>query len=356
MRAAVFHAAGDVRIEDVPEPERLGARQVLVRPTWCGICGTDLHEFLQGPIVIPAQPHPLTGARLPQVLGHELSATVVEVGDEVAGVRPGDRVSVMPLIVCGRCPYCLRGLNHLCVDMACTGLSSASGGMAELAVLEDYQVAVLPDAVSDVQGALIEPAAVAAYGVDRAQVHPGDVVLITGAGPIGALAALYAVAGGMRVVVAEPNPNRAAFARELGVGPVVDPTEEDGAALRAAIDELSGGLGADAAVECAGSAPALNAAIANVRSRGTVVQTGLHTRPAEIDPMQISLRDLSLVGTWCYPIQDWPRMVRLLGTGRFPVERIVTSQIDVSAVVEQGFEPLTDPRGAQLKVLVSAGA
>jgi (R,R)-butanediol dehydrogenase/meso-butanediol dehydrogenase/diacetyl reductase len=272
-------------------------------------------------------------------------------------VRPGDRVSIMPLIVCGRCPYCLAGLNHLCVDMACTGLSSPSGGMAELAVVEDYQVAVLPDAVSDVQGALIEPAAVAAYGVDRAQAHPGDVVLITGAGPIGALAALYAAASGMRVVIAEPNPNRAAFARdELDVGPVVDPTAEGGAALRAALDELTGGLGADAAVECAGNAAALNTCIDSLRSRGTVVQTGLHTRPAEIVPMEISLRDLSIVGTWCYPIQDWPRMVRLLGTGRFPVERVVTSRIDVSAVVQDGFEPLTDPRGSQLKVLVSAAA
>jgi (R,R)-butanediol dehydrogenase/meso-butanediol dehydrogenase/diacetyl reductase len=356
MRAAVFHGAGDVRVEDVPEPDGVGPRQVLVRPTWCGICGTDLHEFLQGPIVIPSEPHALTGARLPQVLGHELSATVVEVGGEVAGVRPGDRVSIMPLIVCGRCPYCLAGLNHLCTDMACTGLSSPSGGMAELAVVEDYQVAVLPDSVSDVQGALIEPSAVAAYGVDRAQVHPGDVVLITGAGPIGALAALYAAAGGMRVVIAEPNPNRAAFARALDVGPVVDPAADEGALLRDAISELTGGLGADAAVECAGNAAALNTGIGAVRSRGTVVQTGLHTKPAEIVPMEISLRDLTIVGTWCYPIQDWPRMVRLLGTGRFPVERVVTSRIDVSAVVDEGFQPLTDPRGSQLKVLVSTAA
>jgi (R,R)-butanediol dehydrogenase/meso-butanediol dehydrogenase/diacetyl reductase len=353
MRAAVFHAAGDVRVEEVRDPDPVGPRQVLVAPTWCGICGTDLHEFLQGPIVIPSEPHALTGARLPQVLGHELSATVVEVGDEVAGVTPGDRVSIMPLIVCGRCPYCLRGLNHLCVDMACTGLSAPSGGMAELAVVEDYQVAVLPDSVSDVQGALIEPAAVAAYGVDRSSAHPGDVVVIAGAGPIGALAALYAAAGGLRVVIAEPNPNRAAFAAGLGVGPVLDPAE---GGLRAAVDELTEGLGADAAIECAGNAAALNTCIDVVRSRGTVVQTGLHTKPAEITPMELSLRDLSLIGTWCYPIQDWPRIVRLLETGRFPVERVVTSRIDVSAVVREGFEPLTDPRGSQLKVLVGAAA
>jgi (R,R)-butanediol dehydrogenase/meso-butanediol dehydrogenase/diacetyl reductase len=353
MRAAVFHGAGNIRVEDVLEPASVGPRPVLVRPTWCGICGTDLHEYAQGPIVIPDAPHALTGARLPQILGHELSAVVVEVGAAVAGVRPGDRVSIMPLIVCGRCPYCLRGLNHLCTQMACTGLSSPWGGIAELAVVEDYQVAVLPESVSDVQGALIEPAAVAAYGVDRSGAHPGDVVLITGAGPIGALAALYAAAGGMTVVIAEPNPNRAAFARDLDVGAVVDPVRDD---VRAVIDEVTDGLGADAAVECAGNAAALNTCIEAVRSRGVVVQTGLHTGPAEILPMQISLRDLSLVGTWCYPIQDWPRMVRLLGTGSFPVERVVTSRIDVDAVVDRGFAPLTDPQGSELKVLVGAAA
>jgi (R,R)-butanediol dehydrogenase/meso-butanediol dehydrogenase/diacetyl reductase len=353
MRAAVFHGVRDIRVEDVPEPDAVGPRQLLVRPTWCGICGTDLHEFLAGPIVIPVQPHPLNGSHLPQVLGHELSATVVDAGAEVRGVRAGDRVSIMPLIVCGRCHYCVRGLNHLCRDMACTGLSSASGGIAELAVVEDYQVAVLPDDVSDVQGALIEPAAVAAYGVDRAQAHAGDVVLVAGAGPIGALAALYAAAAGMNVVVMEPNPNRAEFARGLGLGPVIDPLGED---VGQAIGELTDGIGVDAAVECAGNANALNTCIAVTRSRGTVVQTGLHTGPAEIVPMDVSLKDLTIVGTWCYPISDWPRMIRLVASGRFPVEQVVTSQIDVDDVVPRGFEPLTDPRGSELKVLVTATA
>lgn len=351
MRAAVFHAARDIRVEDVPEPEALGPRQLLVRPIWCGICGTDLHEFMAGPIVIPATPHALNGSQLPQILGHELSATVVSVGDEVAGVKEGERVSIMPLIVCGRCHYCVRGLNHLCRDMACTGLSSASGGIAELAVVEDYQVAVLPDSVSDVQGALIEPAAVSAYGVDRSQAHAGDVVLIAGAGPIGALAALYAAAAGMNVIVMEPNPHRAEYARSLGVGPVIDPINDD---VDEAVLELTDGVGVAAAVECAGNASALNTCISVTRSRGTVVQTGLHTGPAAITPMDVSLKDLSIVGTWCYPISDWPRMIRLVASGRFPVERVVTSQIDVGDIVPRGFEPLTDPQGSEMKVLVSA--
>jgi (R,R)-butanediol dehydrogenase/meso-butanediol dehydrogenase/diacetyl reductase len=224
MRAAVYHNKHDIRVEELTEPGALGPGQVRLRPYMCGICGTDLHEYAAGPIVIPTTPHPLSGAKAPQVLGHEFSGEVLETGAEVTGVRPGDRVSVMPLVYCGTCYYCRRGLNHLCTVMACTGLSWDGGGISEQVVVPDYQVSVLPDAVSDVQGALIEPAAVAAYGVDRTGLGPGDTILITGAGPIGALAALYAhAAGASQVIVSEPNPRRRALLEAFGVATVLDP-------------------------------------------------------------------------------------------------------------------------------------
>ena len=130
MKAAVFHGAHDIRIEEVDGPPPLGSLDVLLRPYWCGICGTDLHEYAMGPIVIPSHPHPLTGATAPQILGHEFSAEVLEVGSGVRSVRVGQRVSVMPLLYCGSCYYCRRGLNHLCQSMACVGLSFASGGIS----------------------------------------------------------------------------------------------------------------------------------------------------------------------------------------------------------------------------------
>jgi (R,R)-butanediol dehydrogenase/meso-butanediol dehydrogenase/diacetyl reductase len=353
MRAAVFHAAHDIRVEDVPEPVTLGERDVLVRPSWCGVCGTDLHEFVAGPIVIPATPHPRNGSMLPQILGHEFSGLVLETGSDVTKVRPGDRVSIMPLIFCGHCYYCARGLNHLCTTMAATGLSAPWGGIAERAVVADYQVSRLPDSVSDVQGALVEPTAVAAYGVDAARLSAGDTLLITGVGPIGALAAIYAAAAGARVILAEPNPNRAAFARSLDLGEVIDPNEGD---VVEAIRALTDGIGVDASVECSGNARALNSCIASTRSRGTVVQTGLHTAPVEIDPMQVSLKDLSIIGTWCFPVYDWPRVIALIASGRCPVERVVTSQIATEDVVSGAFEPLLDPAGHEVKVMVGHGA
>jgi (R,R)-butanediol dehydrogenase/meso-butanediol dehydrogenase/diacetyl reductase len=353
MKAAVFHRARDLRVEDVPAPRGVGPREVLVRPYWCGICGTDLHEYAMGPIVTPAAPHPLNGAVLPQILGHEFSAEVVEVGRDVARVRVGDRVSAMPLLVDDACYYCRRGLHHLCMKMACVGLSYAWGGIAELAVLPEAILTVLPDAVSEQQGALVEPAAVAAYGVDAGRVRPGDRVLVTGAGPIGALAALYAASLGARVFVSEPNPARQALIRSLGVAEVLDPGAVDVAAY---LRDCCDGVGVDAAIECSGSERALQTALASVRSAGRVVQTGLHTRPATIDAMLLAQRDLTLIGTWCYPVTDFPRIAALIAAGRFPVERIVTARIAIEDIVAKGFETLLSPTGDQVKVLVNARA
>jgi (R,R)-butanediol dehydrogenase/meso-butanediol dehydrogenase/diacetyl reductase len=351
MKAAVFHAAHDLRVEEVAAPTGVGPREVLVKPYWCGICGTDLHEYAMGPIVTPATPHPLNGSVLPQILGHEFSAEVVEIGRDVTGVKVGDRVTAMPLLFDNECYYCRRGLNHLCVKMACVGLSYAWGGIAELAVLPESILTVLPEGVSDLQGALVEPAAVAAYGVDTGHVRPGDNVLITGAGPIGALATLYAASLGARVFVSELNPTRQALIRSLGVAEVLDPSKIDVAAY---LKDLHEGIGVDAAIECSGNERALQTALASVRSAGRVVQTGLHTRPASIDPMVLSEHDITLAGTWCYPVTDFPRIVSLIASGRYPVEKVVSAQIAMEDIVEKGFETLLSPTGDQVKVLVNA--
>lgn len=351
MKASVYYGKHDIRIENVPDPSGLGSSDVLLKPYWCGICGTDLHEYAVGPIVIPTAPHTLTGAQLPQILGHEFSAEVLEVGRNVVNVQVGDRVSVMPLVFCGECYFCARGLNHLCQRMACVGLSYAWGGIAELCVVPAGKVARLHDDMSELQGALVEPTAVAAYGVDRANVRSGDHVLITGAGPIGALAALYAESFGAQVAISEVNPVRRGLAASLDVGEVLDPMSAD---IVSWVRDWTGGIGADAVIECSGNESALNTAIGSVRAHGSVTQTGLHTKPASIHPMQLSERDISLVGTWCYPVTDWPRIIDLIARRGLAVEKVVTAEIGMEQIVERGFETLLSSHGDQVKVLVRA--
>ncbi|MFI7610939.1 2,3-butanediol dehydrogenase [Nonomuraea terrae] len=354
MRAARYYGQHDIRVEQVAEPQVKEPDDVLVEVAYCGICGTDLHEYSVGPIVTPVAPHPLTGATLPQILGHEFSARVAAVGAAVRDVAVGDRVSIMPAIVCGRCRYCRRGQGHLCVRFACTGLSAETGGLAEYALVKEYQVAKLPDEVSDVEGAVIEPAAVAAYGVERAGVTGGDIVLVAGAGPIGILSAMYARAvGASTVIISEPNKNRSALAASLDIGPVVDPATGE---LDELVAELTDGDGVDLAVECSGSTPGLASCVRQTRKRASIVQTGLHTQPATLDAMALSEKDLTLYGSWCWRMTDWPRIIRMVASGAYPVGKAVTAQISLDDVVTKGFDTLVDPQGDQLKVLVRSGS
>ncbi|WP_182086350.1 2,3-butanediol dehydrogenase [Aureimonas sp. ME7] len=358
MKAIRYHAQRDVRLEDVPAPSgELAPDQVLVEPLVCGICGTDLHEYVAGPIVTPIDPHVYSGAKLPQILGHEFSARVVKVGGEITHVAPGDRVSIQPLISPRDDYYGRRGLYHLSEKMACVGLSWDWGGLGEQAVLNGYNVVKVPDGITDVQAAMIEPAAVALYGVDRGRVEEGSSVLVSGIGPIGALALLAAkAAGAAPIFVSEPNPNRRALAKELVPEAIVFDPRGDEDVLEAIRAQTEDGVGVDVALECVGAEASLNLCVDAVRRRGTVVQVGLHTKKASIDAMLWALKDITVEATWCYPTDVWPRVAEMIASGRFPVERIVTATIQPEDVVEKGFEALLDPSGRNMKVLVQVKA
>ena len=172
MKAVRYYGKEDSVSNRPRSPAPSARHEVRIKPLTCGICGTDLHEFAGGPIVTPATPHKFTGAVLPQILGHEFSAEVVEIGRNVKRLRKGDRISIQPLVMPLDDYYSRRGLNHLSPSMGCIGLSWAWGGMSELAVINDYNANLIPDTVTDEQGALVEPTAVALYGVDRVQGRP----------------------------------------------------------------------------------------------------------------------------------------------------------------------------------------
>jgi (R,R)-butanediol dehydrogenase / meso-butanediol dehydrogenase / diacetyl reductase len=352
MRAVRFHAARDVRVEDVPEPAgELGPTQVLLRPRLCGICGSDLREYVAGPIDVPSVAHPLTGVRSPVILGHELSADVEAVGSAVRAVKAGDRVAVMPEAYCGECGPCRRGLPQMCEREACVGLSWPWGGLAEQAVVEEYQAIPLPDDVSYEQGALIEPAAVAINAVKRANVRPGDAVLVTGAGPIGALSVLAArAAGAERVFLAEPNARRAERAASLGLDGILDPRSTD---VAAELRERTNGLGVDVAIECSGNEAALRSCLESTRIRGTVAEVGLQVKDVAIDAMGLAMRELALVGVYAYSVDGFPQVAAQIAAGAFPVERVVTSTIALEDAVRDGFERLVDPAADDIKILVA---
>lgn len=353
VKAVRYYGRKDIRVETVDEPKEMGANQLLVKPLWTGICGTDLHEYIAGPIVTPATPHVFTAATLPQILGHEFSAEVLDVGREVTHVRRGDRISVQPLVMPMNDYYSRRGLNHLSEKMGCVGLSWAWGGMSDLAVINDYNAAKVPESISDEEAAMIEPAAVALYAVDRGGVQAGSTVLIAGAGPIGALTILCAhAAGAARIYVSEPNASRRRTIESWGIcAGVYDPKTTD--VVARVKEQTEENVGVDIAIECVGNESALNTCVEAVRRRGVVVQAGLHVGKASTDPMLWALKDITIEATWCYPITMWPRIIGLVESGKLPISKIIDGRIRAEDVVSKGFDVLTAPSNDKLKILVS---
>lgn len=348
MRAARLHGEGDIRVDEVPEPPAPGPDEAIVAPLWSGLCGTDVKEFTGHGGSVARAPHPLTGAGLPLVLGHEFSARVVALGQEVESVAVGDEVAVMPLIHCGRCLACRHGAYQRCTIKAWTGLSDLWGGFGERVLVRSYQLTRL-DGISAAAGAVIEPAAVAVNAAARAGIGPGDTVLVAGAGAIGVLTTMAArAAGASSVHVLELNPDRAAFAASLGADVVPESAWDD---VPGYLRDLTDGLGVHVAMDCAGKPPALEACVAAVRAGGTIGVPAVHPGPTPFDVRRMTRDDLTLVGTVGYSQELWDKAVLMVRAGVLPIEKAVTSKIHLDEIVTRGFEVLAKPSD-EVKILV----
>jgi (R,R)-butanediol dehydrogenase/meso-butanediol dehydrogenase/diacetyl reductase len=350
MKAARFHGPGDIRIDDIPEP-RVGPGQVKIDVDWCGICGTDLHEYLEGPIFIPPKgsPHPLTGEEMPVVMGHEFAGVVSAVGSGVTNVREGDRVAVEPYDVCGECSACRIGRYNICRKLGFVGLDGQQGGFAEQCVVDARWAHPLGDIPTDL-GALVEPLAVGYHAVRLSGIKPGDTAAVFGAGPIGLVttAALKA-AGAATVVVVEPAAVRKAKAPGAGADEVLDPSEVD---VPDAIRDLTGGAGADVAFECAGIDAVLGSAVASVRPGGTVVNVAIWGHQARFAVNDLVFSEINLIGTLAY-CGDHPDTIALLRDKKVDAAQFITGRIALDDLVSKGFRELIDNKEENVKILVS---
>lgn len=348
MLAARWYGQRDVRVEDVAPPAEPGPGEVQVRVHWCGICGSDLHEYVAGPILIPppGRPHPLTGREPPLTLGHELVGTVVAVGPGIATVRRGDRVTADACLRCGACPWCRRGQYNLCKRLGSLGLA-ADGGFAALVNLPAYALHVLPAGLADEAAALCEPFAVALHAVRRGGLQPGHVVAVVGAGPIG-LCVLQAAraAGAAAVYVVEPLAGRQERALALGAAAVFDPGR-----ARAEVYGRTSGLGADLVIECVGHPESLPLALELAGRGGTAVVAGIFEQPSVLHGNRLVLYEKRLVGSVGYA-GEFPAVIALLADGRLRAEPLITDRIPLRAIVAAGFEALLTERERHVKVLV----
>jgi (R,R)-butanediol dehydrogenase / meso-butanediol dehydrogenase / diacetyl reductase len=350
MKAARWHAREDVRIEEMQVPEP-GPGEVLLKVAWCGICGTDMEEYLHGPSVISTAPHPLTGSHAPLALGHEFSGEVAALGPGVRSLAVGERVAAETTIFCGSCYFCRRREFAFCTGWGTIGFN-ADGGLAEYAVVPAFSSVRVPDTVSDEQAALAEPIAVAVRAIRRGRVVLGDTVCVLGCGTIGLLCVQVArAAGARRVLAIDVEDARLELAARLGADHTLSARSPD---LAAAAHELLGGIGPDVVLECAGATTTGPLAVQVVRKGGRVVLVGVCPHASQFTTLDIVLGEKEILGSVANDYElDLALGVDLLARGRVVVEPLITRRIGLGEIVERGLRALQTERATQLKILVS---
>jgi (R,R)-butanediol dehydrogenase/meso-butanediol dehydrogenase/diacetyl reductase len=350
MRAAVWYAKNDVRVENVPEPPAPGKGEVKIKVHQTGICGSDLHEYDAGPIFIPTEElHPLTGRQAPLILGHEFSGEVVEVGKGVTNVRVGDRVAPDAAQHCGECYMCKVNRYSLCEKLAFTGLMT-DGSFAEYVNVPAYTCYKLLPEISNEAGALVEPLAVGIHAIRQGKLLQGDTIAVVGAGTIGLVTIQAArAAGASKVFAIELSKDRKEKAKGLGAI-VLDPTETD---VAAEIQEQTDGQGVDVAVECIGKAATVNTGIQCAKRGGKIVVVGIFEKPGEINYNDLVFQEKELIGSLAY-YGEFDSAIALLADGRIKAEPLITGKIKLDDIVADGFEELLKNRESNIKILVES--
>ena len=334
-RAAVLHGPGDVRVEDraVPEP---GPREVLVEVAAVGVCGSDVHYYEHGRIGSFV-------VREPMVLGHESSGRVAALGPGASRHAVGDRVALEPGVPCGRCRECRAGRYNLCRDVRFFATPPIDGAFADFVTIHEDFAFALPDAVSDEAGALMEPLSVGVWACQKAQVGAGDRVLVTGAGPIGLLAAQCALAfGATEVVVTDVNPHRLALAARTGATRTLDVSREP-------LEDS--GLEVDALIECSGHPASLRAGIGALRPAGTAVLVGMGPEEEGVIPLALlQNRELWVTGTFRYA-NTYPTAIALAASGRVDLGAIVTGRFGLDEADQALRAGREDPTAVKVMVV-----
>lgn len=302
MRCAVWNGGSELEMEEREVPGVLGD-EVLISVAYSGICGSDMH-IIDGGLSTASLPPP-------RVLGHEFSGVVQEVGPAVKGFSNGDRVVAHPNGPCGSCYFCRGGMENFCTDMFSVFKNPTGGSFADYVVVKARQLYHLPDGVLMRDGALVEPAAIAVHCLDRAELKPGQSVLIIGGGPIGQLTLQVArMQGASKIILSEPEEGRRVVAKACGADHVVDPLVDD---LPAIVRDLTKGLGVDVCIEAVGNPSAIEQAVGLIRNAGRLVIVGWAPRTASISlsPYEMYRRELDIRGSFFSPY-SFDRTISLL--------------------------------------------
>ncbi len=336
MKALVYEGQWQMPMREVSVPHA-GPGQVVIEVRAVGVCGSDVHGY-KG----------TTGRRKPPIImGHEFSGTVSEAGEGVTRFQVGDRVVVQPLVSCGECYNCRKGLPNICVNRSGLGMN-LNGAYAERVTVREDQVHHLPDGMTWEQGAMVEPLSVAMHAVNLTPMALGDTLAIIGAGTIGLLTLLAArLAGAGKVVMTDASPRRLSIAANLGADVIVNVAEQD--PTEAVLSETDG-LGAHAVIEAVGIGPTVKQSLDVARVGGHITWIGNSQPTVEVNMQQVVTRELTIRGAYGFN-EEFARAIGIIHSGRLPV----TSLIEAVKGLEEGpaiFQDLAEGKSDLVKVIL----
>lgn len=316
---------GNIRLVDMPEPQP-GPKDVKIKVEYAGICGTDIHIS-----------HDEFPTRPPVILGHEFSGVIVEIGSDVTKYKVGDRVvAENSWQTCGVCYLCRSGRDTLCPERITVGLHQ-NGVFAKYVLYKEHLLHKIPENVDMLSAALTEPLACVVHGIlENSRINTGDVVVVTGPGPIGLLAAQVAESQGAVVVLVgtSADENRLTIAKDLGIDYIVNVEQGNSGDL---IDSLTQKQGADVILECSGNESAAQMGLDLVKKLGIFTQIGLYGKPIRLDFDKINFKELKIFGCLAQTNYSYRRSLKLLSENKVNTKKLVSHILPLEEW-EEGFK------------------
>ncbi|MBE3639644.1 NAD(P)-dependent alcohol dehydrogenase [Mangrovicoccus algicola] len=342
MRALVLEEKGKLSLRDVPGPAAAGPGEVRIAVHTVGICGSDVHYYTHGrigPFVVEA----------PMILGHEAAGTVIETGPGVTHLKPGDRVCMEPGIPDPASRAAKMGLYNVDPAVRFWATPPVDGCLMPEVVHPAAFTYRLPDSVSFAEGAMVEPFAIGMQAALRARIRPGDVAVVTGAGPIGMMTALAALAGGCaKVIVADLAQPKLDI---IGAYDGIETVNIRRTPAAAAVAEATGGWGADVVFECSGAAPAILGLPALACPGGAVVLVGMPVDPVPMDIVGLQAKELRIETVFRYA-NVYDRAIALMGSGKVDLKPLISATLPFEDSIA-AFDRAVEARDADVKLQIT---
>ncbi|ODV64080.1 2,3-butanediol dehydrogenase [Ascoidea rubescens DSM 1968] len=385
MKGLLYYGKDDLRFSNkIPIPQIKHPEEVLIKVHWCGICGTDLLEYSKGPVFFSKcghqHGHPISGKKLPQTMGHELSGEIVQMGPSVHNIRSdlkkGDLVVVEPTNYCKdisrfelennhqhspcmECEACKLGLTNLCEHNGLFGLGVHDGGLAEYIVVGAHHIVKVPDFVPNDCAALVQPLAVSWHAVRVNNFKPGSTAIVIGAGAIGLGCILSANAFDSSLVVcSEPAKIRREQAESLGAVAFNPMGLKNNLEAIKELKKLTPDqAGFDFAFDCSGNSITFDTALKVLKPRGTLVNLAIWPdKPINFFPMDMTSGEKRVTGSMCYTIEDFEGIIDAMSTGKISkdhLKTLITKKVEIENGINGGFHELIENKDKHIKILIT---